>query len=74
MSSDKPLGQLSGDEVAALAFAARRQITRWSNRPDLQPRKQAQRAALIRAVRVLGDKAFVAGCELHRLSDRSDGD
>jgi hypothetical protein len=73
MSSDEPPRQLSGDEVAALAFAARRQVTRWSSRPDLQPRKQAQRAALIRAVRVLGDKAFVAGCELHRMSDRSDG-
>ncbi|MGH2944151.1 MAG: hypothetical protein ACRDLN_15400 [Solirubrobacteraceae bacterium] len=70
---NEPPRRLSGDEVAALAFAARRQITRWSNRPDLQPRKQAQRTALIRAVRVLGDKAFVAGCELHSLSDRSDG-
>jgi hypothetical protein len=65
--------RLSGNEIAALAFAARRQVTRWSNRRDLQPRTQAQRAALIRAARVIGDRAFVAGCELHTISDRPDG-
>jgi hypothetical protein len=73
MTGDEVTRRLSAEDVAALAFAGRRQVTRWSNRPDLQPCKQAQRAALIRALRVLGDKAFVAGCELHKLSDRSDG-
>jgi hypothetical protein len=69
MSGDKPLRRLSGEEIAALAFAARRQITRWSNRPGLQPRKQAQRAALIRALRVVGDQTFAGGCEMRAISD-----
>jgi hypothetical protein len=67
MSDDGSVRRLSGDEIAALAFAARRQLTRWSNRRELQPHEQAQRAALIRAVRVLGDRAFVDGCEVHRI-------
>lgn len=70
MTGDEGARRLSGDETAALAFAARRQITRWSNRRDLRPREQAQRAALIRAVRIISDKAFAAGCELHRSSDQ----
>ncbi len=67
--SDLPR-RLSRDEIAMLVFAARRQLTRWANRGDLQPREREQRAALIRAVRVLDDRALAGGCELHV----SDGD
>jgi hypothetical protein len=63
MSSDRPR-RLSGNEIAALTFAARRQLTRWANRRELQPHEQARRAALIAAVRVLEDRAFAQGCEL----------
>lgn len=62
--SDGPR-RLSGDEIAALTFAARRQLTRWANRRrELQPHEQAQRTNLIRAVRVLDDRALAQGCEL----------
>jgi hypothetical protein len=63
--SDPPR-RLSGDEIKALTFAARRQLTRWANRRELQPHEQAQRTTLIRAVRVLDDRAFAHGCELLR--------
>jgi hypothetical protein len=66
--SDLPR-RLSGDEIAMLTFAARRQLTRWANRGDLQPREREQRAALIRAVRVLDDRALAGGCELRALND-----
>jgi hypothetical protein len=69
MTDDDVTRRLSAEEIAALAFAARRQITRWSNRPDLQPGKQAQRTALIRAVRIIGDRAFADGCELRAPSE-----
>jgi hypothetical protein len=60
-----PPHRLSGDEIAALTFAARRQLTRWANRRrELKPREQARRTRLIRAVRVLEDRAFAHGCEL----------
>jgi hypothetical protein len=59
--------RLSGDEIAMLTFAARRQLTRWANRGDLQPRERERRAALIRAVRVLDDGALAGGCELRPL-------
>jgi len=56
---------LSGDEITALTFAARRQLTRWANRRrELQPFEQAQRTLLIRAIRVLDHRAFAHGCEL----------
>jgi hypothetical protein len=64
--SDLPR-HLSGIEITVLTFAARRQLTRWSNRGDLQPRERQQRAALIRAVRVLDDRALAGGCELRAL-------
>jgi hypothetical protein len=66
--SDLPR-RLSGVEITALTFAARRQLTRWANRGDLQPREREQRAALIRAVRVLDDRALAGGCELRALGD-----
>jgi hypothetical protein len=66
MSDDEPTPRLSGDEIAALTFAARRQLTRWANKRELPPHEQAQRTALIHAVRILGDRAFADGCEVHR--------
>jgi hypothetical protein len=60
--SDEPR-RLTAEQVLALKFAAHRQLARWAGKP-LQPRKQAQRSALIRAVRVLEDRAFAGGCEL----------
>lgn len=62
--SEAAARRLSGDEVAVLTFAARRQLTRWANRADLQPRQHEQRTMLIRAVRILEDPALAAGCEL----------
>jgi hypothetical protein len=56
--------QLTAEQLLALKFAAHRQLARWADKP-LPPRKRAQRAALIRAVRVLEDRAFADGCELH---------
>jgi hypothetical protein len=61
--------RLSGDEITALTFAARRQLTRWANRRELQPHEQAQRTALIAAVGVLGDRAFAHGCDLRAPGD-----
>ncbi|MGI9100526.1 MAG: hypothetical protein ACR2H2_18900 [Solirubrobacteraceae bacterium] len=62
MSDEPPC--LTGDEIQALKFAAHRQLARWANKRELQPRQHARRAALVRAVRVLEDKAFTHGCEL----------
>ena len=53
--------RLSREEIAALKFAAHRQLTRWAKTGELQPR---QRAALIRAVRMLETQALADGCEL----------
>ena len=61
--NDRPR-RLSGEEISILAFAARRQLTRWATRGNLQPRVGDQRAALIRAVRVLDDRTLAGGCEL----------
>ncbi|MGH2942027.1 MAG: hypothetical protein ACRDLN_04545 [Solirubrobacteraceae bacterium] len=60
----EPAGRLSGEEIAALRFAAHRQLARWSNKPQLSPRQHAQRSALKRSVRILERKAFTVGCEL----------
>jgi hypothetical protein len=70
MSDDEPTHRLSREEVAALAFAARRQLARWARKERLSDHQHAQRAALIGAVRVLGDRALAGGCELHGVSDR----
>lgn len=64
-TSDEPPQYLSGDEMAALKFAAHRQLTRWANKRELTPCQHAQRVALLRAVRILEDKAFVPGCVLN---------
>jgi hypothetical protein len=62
--SDAPTHRLSHEEAQALKFAAHRQLARWAKNRPLLPRQHAQRAALVRAVRVLEDQAFADGCEL----------
>jgi hypothetical protein len=62
--SDAPTPRLSREEVQALKFAAHRQLARWAKRDQLRSRQREQRAALVRAVRILEDKAFADGCEL----------
>jgi hypothetical protein len=61
VSDDAPTHRLARDEVAALKFAAHRQLARWAKRGHLRPRQREQRAALVRA---LEDQAFADGCEL----------
>ena len=63
--NDQPPQRLSADEITALKFAAHRQLARWARRETLSPHQHAQRTALVRAVRILEDKAFTQGCELH---------
>jgi len=63
--TDDPRQRLSGAELASLKFAARRQLARWSNKPQLDPNQHAQRTPLTRAMRVLQESAFTGGCELH---------
>jgi hypothetical protein len=63
--TNPPAQGLSGDEVMALKFAAHRQLARWPHNGDLSRQQHARRAALVRAVRILHDKAFADGCELH---------
>jgi len=65
MSDAPATSRLSGDEVVALRFAARRQLARWAKKPTLSPDQHARRNALKRAVAVLHDPAFAHGCELH---------
>jgi hypothetical protein len=61
---------LSREEVQALKFAAHRQLARWAKHNRLRPRQREQRAALVRAVRILEDQAFADGCELRATGDR----
>jgi hypothetical protein len=70
--TEQATDRLSGDEITALKFAARRQLTRLANKRDLQPRQHAQRAALARAVRILGTQAFAHGCALHAPDENAD--
>lgn len=63
--TDQTPQRLSDDEVTALKFAAHRQLARWAHKGDLSRHQHARRAALVRAVRILQDKAFAGGCELH---------
>jgi hypothetical protein len=60
----EPTHRLSREEVQALKFAAHRQLARWAKTRSLRPRQQAQRTALVRAVRVLEHQALADGCEL----------
>jgi hypothetical protein len=63
--TDPPAQRLSGNELVALKFAAHRQLARWAHKGDLSRQQHARRAALVRAVRILQDKTFADGCELH---------
>jgi hypothetical protein len=61
----EPPTRLDRDELAALKFAAHRQLARWGkNRDSLRPRQREQRKALVRAVRTLKDPRFGDGVEL----------
>ena len=60
----QPARRLSGQEIAALRFAAHRQLARWSDTPRLSPQQHTQRNALKRAARALQDNAFTNGCQL----------
>jgi hypothetical protein len=66
MTTDQPSrDRLSGEEIAALKFAAHRQLARWSNKRELSSHQQTQRTALASAARTLANQAFAHGCELH---------
>jgi hypothetical protein len=60
----EPIHRLTREQLRALKFAAHRQLARWAKSRQLRPRQQAQRTALVSAVRVLEDPAFADGCEL----------
>ena len=64
-----PARQLTAEQIAALRFAARRQLARWSNKTGLSSHQRAQRAELRRAVGILKDRALVRGCELRVPTD-----
>lgn len=68
--TERPVGRLSGEEILALTFAARRQLTRWAQKERLSPRQHAQRAALANAARTLASPAFANGCRLQVSSEK----
>jgi hypothetical protein len=70
----RPARRLSGEELAALRFAAHRQLARWSSKPRLSPHQHARHNALKRAARVLRHKAFTNGCELNAPDTGPDAD
>jgi hypothetical protein len=70
----QPTQQLSNEEIAAVKFAAHRQLARWSNKPELTPHQHDQRAALVRAVRIFQEDAFTGGCELRTPEDEQHAD
>jgi hypothetical protein len=72
--TDEPTRRLSDDEVVALRFAAHRQLARWAHKADLSRHQHARRAALVRAVRTLQDKALAHGCELHGVPEDENAD
>ena len=67
--SSGPDRRLTSEQVAALRFAAHRQLARWSKRPNLSVHQRAQRSELRRAVEALKDGALVGGCELRPWTD-----
>jgi hypothetical protein len=67
--TDEPQ-RLTADQLQALKFAAHRQLARWANKPELQPRTRARRTALAHAVRTLEHKTLTDGCDLHPTTDR----
>jgi hypothetical protein len=69
----EPGPRLSSDQISALKFAAHRQLSRWANHPQLRPRQQARRDALLSAVRVLADDTLRNGCHLRPIRGDQDG-
>jgi hypothetical protein len=67
--SATPPRRLTADQIAALRFAARRQLARWSNKTSLSAHQQALRSELRRAADILKDRALVPGCELRVPTD-----
>jgi hypothetical protein len=65
-----PTHRLTREEVQALKFAAHRQLARWAKNNQLRPRQREQRAALVRAVRILEDQGFAEGVELRPTGER----
>jgi hypothetical protein len=70
--NDEVPARLSSDEIAALKFAANRQLARWANKSRLSEHQHSQRAALRRAVRVLQDDKLAHGCDLQAPDARGD--
>lgn len=66
---NEPTQRLSREEVQALKFAAHRQLARWAKSNQLRSRQREQRAALVRAVRILEGRPFNDGCELRATDD-----
>ena len=66
--------RLAAEEIAALKFAAHRQLARWANKPTLSAHQHAQHNALKRAVLILHDNAFTTGCELRATDDEEHRD
>ena len=73
MNPDQPTRRLTAEEIAALKFAAHRQLSRWASKPSLSAHQHAQRAALKRAVQVLQDRTFAHGCQLRAHDAEEDG-
>jgi hypothetical protein len=72
--SATPARRLTAEQIAALRFAAQRQLARWSNKTRLSPHQRAQRSELRRAADILKDRALARGCELHVPTDEDDVD
>jgi len=61
----EPTRYLSADEMRALKFAVRRQLSRWANKRNPNAEQQAQRATLQQVLHILEYNAFAGGCDLH---------
>jgi hypothetical protein len=72
--SATPARRLTAEQIAALRFAAQRQLARWSNKTGLSAHQRAQRSELRCAADILKDRAFVRGCELHVRTDEDNVD
>jgi hypothetical protein len=60
----EPVRCLSAEEMRALKFAVRRQLSRWANRRNPSAEQRVQRATLHRVLHILKDDAFAGGCDL----------
>jgi len=71
--TDESGPRLSSEQIAALKFAAHRQLSRFAKNRELRPRQQARRDALLSAVRVLADDTLRGGCQLRPIPSGQDG-